>query len=197
MLGSPGVFLDRDGVLNEVRMVGTTASGPPTVSGPRTVGELSIVPGAADQVSRLRAAGFRTLVVSNQPDIARGELTVAAVEAVNEALRRGLAVDAVYYCPHDRADGCPCRKPRPGLILTAAAEWDVDTDRSCLVGDRWVDILAAQRAGVDAILLERGWSWQATSAGVPPPGLQPLHRAATLAACVDFILGSARYRGQG
>lgn len=182
---APAVFFDRDGVLNEVRMDGATAAGP------RSVEELAIVPGAAGELARLREAGFRLLVVSNQPDVARGTLSRAAVDAVNAALRAELAVDAIYYCPHDTADGCTCRKPLPGLILQGAAEWDVDLARSCLVGDRWVDLMAAQRAGIEGILLERPWSWQHTSAGGPPGDLRTSKAFGTLAACVDWILQAA------
>lgn len=176
------MFLDRDGVLNEVRMDGATASGP------RTVEELAIAPEAKAELVRLRAAGFRLIVVSNQPDVARGSLGVAELEAINSALQAHLGVDAVYCCPHDSADGCACRKPLPGLILRAAADWGVDLAASCMIGDRWVDMVAAERAGIDAILLRRPWSWQATSAGGPPEGLAPRHVCDSLAACVDWIL---------
>ena len=159
-----------------------------TASGPRSVGELAIVPGAAGQLARLRAAGLRLLVVSNQPDVARGSLTRAAVEEVNQALVAALGVDAVYWCPHDTGDGCTCRKPAPGLLTTGAREWGLDLARCCLVGDRWVDLLAARRAGVVPLLLERPWSWQATSAGGPPPGLAPERAFSSLAECVDWVL---------
>ncbi|GAC1366658.1 MAG: HAD family hydrolase [Actinomycetota bacterium] len=181
----PAVFLDRDGVINEVRMAGTTASAP------RTVQELAIVPGAAQVLERLANAGLRLFVVSNQPDVARGDLSLQAVEAINAVLCRELPLDAVYYCPHDTPDGCTCRKPQPGLLLRAAAEWDIDLGRSWLVGDRWVDLLAAQRAGVEPILLQRPWSWQPTSAGPPPAGLAPSGVGESLGHCVDIILGSA------
>ena len=184
---SPAVFLDRDGVLNEVRMDGATASTP------RSVDELQVLPATRSELERLRAAGFLLLVVSNQPDVARGELTTEAVDEINAALQRALPIDAVYYCPHDTRDGCACRKPKPGLIHRGARDWGVDLSRSCLIGDRWVDLLAAAGAGLDGLLVERPWSWEPTSIGAPPVGLEPLHRGGSLKSCVDFILAAGRY----
>lgn len=185
---NPGaVFLDRDGVLNEARMVGAVASGP------LSVGELHIVAGAGAGLLRLKAAGFVLIVVSNQPDVARGDLSMAALEAINQALRDALPVDAVYVCPHDTADGCGCRKPKSGLITAGGAAFGVDLARSCLVGDRWVDLAAARAAGIDAILLSRPWSWASTSAGGPPPDLAPVYTGDTLEACIDYILAQGRY----
>lgn len=183
----PAVFLDRDGVLNDVRMAGATASTP------RTVEELHILPTARRDLARMRAAGFLLLVVSNQPDVARGDLSLAAVERINGALRAALPVDAVYYCPHDTRDGCSCRKPKAGLIRAGEKDWGVDLTRSCLIGDRWVDLAAAAAAGIDGILVRRPWSWDPTSIGGPPENLAPRFAAETLEECVDYILGSADY----
>jgi D-glycero-D-manno-heptose 1,7-bisphosphate phosphatase len=179
--GRPAVFLDRDGVLNEVRMQGATASTP------RTVAELRILPAARTELGRLRQAGYVLLVVSNQPDVARGDLSLDAVEEINRALRDALPIDAVYVCPHDTGDGCACRKPKPGLIQAGAQEWGVDLARSWLIGDRWVDLAAAESAGVAGLLVERPWSWDATSIGGPPEGLAPRFTG-DLRACVDFVL---------
>ncbi len=182
--GRAAVFLDRDGVLNEVRMEGATASTP------RTVAELQILPTAKADLGRLREAGYVLLVVSNQPDVARGDLSLDAVEEINRALRGSLPIDAVYVCPHDTRDGCACRKPKPGLIRTGAREWGVDLARSWLIGDRWVDLAAAEAAGIDGLLIERPWSWDATSIGGPPEGLAARFTG-DLRACVDFILTEA------
>ena len=185
--GRAAVFLDRDGVLNEVRMEGGTASTP------RTVAELQILPTAKADLRRLREAGYVLLVVSNQPDVARGDLSLDAVEEINRALRTALLIDAVYVCPHDTRDGCACRKPKPGLIRAGAREWGVDLARSWLIGDRWVDLAAAEAAGIDGLLVERPWSWDATSIGGPPEGLAARFTG-DLRACVDFILTEAGQR---
>jgi D-glycero-D-manno-heptose 1,7-bisphosphate phosphatase len=188
--GQAAVFLDRDGVLNEVRMHGQVARGP------RDVDELQITSEAVRAVERLRAAGLVLLVVSNQPDVARGELPPEAVERMNRRLVELLAVDGVYHCPHDDADGCECRKPKPGMILAGAADFGVDLARSWMIGDRWVDVAAAGAAGVASILLEREYSWRATHAGAPPPGLRPDHVARNLAECVDVVLGARAIAGK-
>jgi D-glycero-D-manno-heptose 1,7-bisphosphate phosphatase len=185
--GRAAVFLDRDGVLNEVRMEGATASTP------RTVAELEILPTAKADLGRLREAGYVLLVVSNQPDVARGDLSLDAVEEINQALRTALPIDAVYVCPHDTRDGCACRKPKPGLIRAGAREWGVDLAGSWLIGDRWVDLAAAEAAGIDGLLVERPWSWDATSIGGPPEGLAARFTG-DLRACVDFILTGAERR---
>jgi D-glycero-D-manno-heptose 1,7-bisphosphate phosphatase len=189
--GRAAVFLDRDGVLNEVRMQGRTASTP------RTVAELQIFPTARADLLRLRAAGYVLLVVSNQPDVARGDLTLEAVEDINRALRAALPIDGVYYCPHDTRDGCACRKPKPGLIQAGARDWGVDLARSWLIGDRWVDLAAARAAGIAGLLVDRPWSWEPTSIGGPPDDLAA-HCTGSLRTCVDFILsGPDRRRPPG
>lgn len=185
--GRPCVFLDRDGVVNEIRMAGEVASGP------RDVDELRIPDGVPAEMQRLKAAGFVLLVVSNQPDVARGDLQREAVERINRHLTDALGIDGVYWCPHDNADGCRCRKPLPGLILDGARDWGLDLTRSCLIGDRWVDLAAAAAAGIDGILLERPHSWLPTSQGPPPDGLSPRHTSGTLSGCVDFILSSSPF----
>jgi D-glycero-D-manno-heptose 1,7-bisphosphate phosphatase len=185
--GRPCVFLDRDGVVNEVRMAGGVAGGP------RDVGELRIPAGASAQLDRLRVAGFLLIVVSNQPDVARGGVPREAVERINARLKDALGLDAVYWCPHDNDDGCTCRKPLPGMLLDAAAAWGIDLSRSCLIGDRWVDLVAAAAAGVAGILLESPHSWAATSRGAPPAGLTAVHAAPTLEGCIDHVLASRRY----
>lgn len=185
--GRPCVFLDRDGVVNEIRMAGEVASGP------RDVDELRIPDGVPAEMQRLKAAGFVLLIVSNQPDVARGDLQREAVERINRHLTDALGIDGVYWCPHDNTDGCDCRKPLPGLILDGARDWGLDLTRSCLIGDRWVDLAAAAAAGIDGILLERPHSWLPTSQGPAPEGLAAHYTSTTLSSCVDFILSSSSF----
>jgi D-glycero-D-manno-heptose 1,7-bisphosphate phosphatase len=142
------VFLDRDGVINRAVLRG----GLPFP--PQSVQDLVILPGVAEALADLKAAGFRLVVVTNQPDVARGAQTREGVEAIHASLLRTLPLDGVKVCYHDDADGCACRKPAPGMILEAAREQDVDLARSYMVGDRWKDIEAGQRAGTTTILIE-------------------------------------------
>ena len=108
------VFLDRDGVLNAA----VVRDGLPHPPG--SVDEVEVLPGAEDACSRLRAAGFDLVVVTNQPDIARGTQTLEVVHRINNALLAALPLDEVVICPHDDADGCDCRKPKPGMLMAAA-----------------------------------------------------------------------------
>ena len=173
----PAVFLDRDGVLSPLEHRAGRWRAPVRLEG------FHPFPGAADAIRRLHAAGFVCLVVTNQPEVARGELDPAVLDAMHERLTRETSVDAVYVCPHDDADGCDCRKPKPGLLLRAAADWNVDRAASFLVGDRWRDIGAGAAAGCTTVLLE----------GSTEPGGEPDFRAATLAEAVTLIVrGSER-----
>lgn len=145
----PAVFLDRDGVLNEAFV----RNGVPTP--PRSLEELRVLPGVAEACANLRRTGFVLVVVTNQPDIARGTLTRAEVDRMHERLRSLVPLDEVCVCPHDDRDDCACRKPRPGMLLATAERLDLDLARSVSVGDRWKDVEAGRRAGIKAIHIER------------------------------------------
>jgi D-glycero-D-manno-heptose 1,7-bisphosphate phosphatase len=145
------VFLDRDGVLNAA----VVRDGRPYP--PRSVEELEILPGVAEACSRLRAAGFTLVVVTNQPDIARGTQTLEAVRRINDALVAALLLDEVVICPHDDADGCECRKPKPGMLIDAAQRRRIELAASFMVGDRWRDVEAGIRAGCRTLLIDRDY----------------------------------------
>ncbi len=141
------VFLDRDGILNEVVMRGDS------VGSPRTLDELVIHSGARLIVDAARAAGFLTIVVTNQPDVGRGLMGLEALEALHDALRSAIPLDAIEVSTEGR-DDAPRRKPNPGMLTDAAAAWDIDLSRSWIIGDSVKDIEAGRRAGVGTILLE-------------------------------------------
>jgi D-glycero-D-manno-heptose 1,7-bisphosphate phosphatase len=149
--GRPAAFLDRDGVLNEPRVV----EGHPHP--PASVAELVLAPGAGAACARLHDAGLLLVVVTNQPDLARGTADRASVEAINGELRRRLPLDDVLVCPHDDGERCECRKPAPGLLHEAAARWAIDLARSVMVGDRWRDVEAGHRAGCSTVFVDRGY----------------------------------------
>jgi D-glycero-D-manno-heptose 1,7-bisphosphate phosphatase len=148
----PAVFLDRDGVLN--RTIVTDGVPHP----PASVEEVEILPGVVDALARLVALNLPLIVVTNQPDVARGAQTKQAVEQINMFLRHRLPLTAFYVCYHDNPDNCACRKPRPGLITDAAAAYNIDLARSFMVGDRWSDIAAGQAAGCRTILIDLPYS---------------------------------------
>src|SRR5687768_11160972 len=110
----PAVFLDRDGVLNRTTVRGGTPYPPQRVE------DVEVLPGVAGALKRLAANGLRLIVVTNQPDVARGTQTREGVERINAELARELPeLSAFYVCYHDNGDGCTCRKPGPGLLIRA------------------------------------------------------------------------------
>ncbi|WAX56021.1 HAD family hydrolase [Jatrophihabitans cynanchi] len=155
----PAVFLDRDGVLNQPLI----RAGIPYP--PHSLSEFHVLPGVVEACADLRAAGYALVVVTNQPDVARGTLARACLDQIHDLLREVVPLDAIYVCTHDDSDGCPCRKPKPGMILEAAKDLSLDLERSACVGDRWRDIEAARRAGVRAIHL--AWDYVERSATDP------------------------------
>lgn len=141
------VFLDRDGVIirNVMRDDGTWGSA-------RSRSQISLVPGVKDFLDGCKSMGFALVVVTNQPDVARGKISLSELEEIHSALAEALSqIDSFYSCVHDQQEGCSCRKPKPGMILRAAQEMDIDLQRSWLIGDRAVDIGAAHAAGVKGI----------------------------------------------
>ena len=145
------VFLDRDGVINRA----VVRDGRPFP--PASAEALEVLPGVAQALAGLRAAGFLLVVVTNQPDVARGAQPRAVVEAMHADLLARLPLDEIRCCFHDDADGCGCRKPKAGLLTGAARERSVDLPASFMVGDRWRDIEAGQAAGCRTIFIDHGY----------------------------------------
>ncbi len=135
------VFLDRDGVINR----SLVRDGKPYA--PVHVSEFQLLPGVAQALRRLREGGFLNIVVTNQPDIATGKQRLEDLDALHNRLQAELAIDAIRVCTHTDANNCTCRKPKPGLLLAAASELDIDLGTSYMIGDRWRDVAAGQRAG--------------------------------------------------
>jgi D-glycero-D-manno-heptose 1,7-bisphosphate phosphatase len=146
------VFLDRDGVINEVVVRG----GRP--ASPRALDELVLDPAAPSAVAALRAAGFRVFVVTNQPDLARSLLDPDVHEVMMARVREVVRPDELVTCPHDDAEGCACRKPRPGMLRGLAERWGVALAASFMVGDGWRDMAAGRAAGCRTILLARDYN---------------------------------------
>jgi D-glycero-D-manno-heptose 1,7-bisphosphate phosphatase len=143
------VFLDRDGVINRAVVRGGKPYPPASV-------EETEIPGEVGQaLERLKAGGYRLIVVTNQPDVARGSQRRDVVEAINASIGSRLPLDEFRVCYHDDTDACECRKPQPGLLLQPPAH---DIAQSIMVGDRWRDIEAGRRAGVRAtVLIDRDY----------------------------------------
>jgi D-glycero-D-manno-heptose 1,7-bisphosphate phosphatase len=146
------VFLDRDGVLNRA----VVRDGKPFP--PETLDDFEILEDVEPALRRLKGAGFALIVATNQPDVARGTQRREVVEAMHDRLRAILPIDAIKICWCLEGPDCDCYKPRPGLLLDAARELEIDLSRSFMVGDRWRDVGAGKAAGCFTIFLDRGYA---------------------------------------
>lgn len=178
---TPAAFLDRDGVLNAASVDRARRPHPPC-----RADQVVLLPRVPEACEQLRAAGLRLIVVTNQPDVARGTTPASTVTEINQLLRRLLPLDDVVVCLHDDSDECRCRKPKPGLILSAASRWNIDLAASTLVGDRWRDIDAGRAAGVATVFLDRGYR--------EPQPVGPDLVASELIDAVPFIIRRAMVR---
>ncbi len=172
----PAIFLDRDGVINQNEVRG----GRPYA--PETLDRFVILPGVPEAVEALRAAGFLIIVVTNQPDVRTGRQSLDTVEAMHALLREQVRVDDIEVCYHVDQDGCDCRKPKPGMLLTAARKHGIALSQSWMVGDRWRDVGAGRAAGCKTVFLDYGYT------GEPAP-VDPDVVARSLAGAVPRILG--------
>ena len=98
--------------------------------------------------------GFLLFIISNQPDIARGNIKKGTTEEINKILYEKLPIKEIKFCPHDDKDNCNCRKPKPGMIFELSKKYNVDLKQSYVIGDSWKDIKAAENAGVQSILID-------------------------------------------
>lgn len=173
--GVRAVFLDRDGVLTvpEFRDGRSFA--------PRRLEDFRLYDDAASCLLRLKAAGFALVVVTNQPDVGNGLVEQAVVEEMHRRLAAALPVDAVEACYHRQADGCDCRKPKPGMLRRAAERLGIECRRSVMIGDRGSDIAAGQALGCATILIDRGDRGE-------HPGA-PDHTVFSLSEAIDIVLG--------
>ena len=162
--GRSAVFLDRDGVVNEVVFRDSKPVSP------RSVAEFVFAAGIQAAVKRLKMADFLVFVVTNQPDIARQKMEQAVLDQISEQVCQTLPIAELRVCPHDDRDGCTCRKPRPGMLIELAAQWQVDLDRSFIVGDTWKDMEAGSGAGCRTILLTRDYN-QGTASDFAVPDI--------------------------
>jgi histidinol-phosphate phosphatase family protein len=143
------VFLDRDGVINKKAPEGKYVT---------SWEEMYILPGVPEAIKLINESQFLTIVVTNQRGIARGFMTIGDLDALHrrmnaELLDQGARIDRLYYCPHDYDPPCDCRKPKPGMLITAKNDLQIDMSRSWMVGDSEIDIAAGKSAGCKTSLI--------------------------------------------
>lgn len=148
----PAVFLDRDGVLSRSIVFNGKSYAP------RNLEDFILLPNTNNSVRRLKQAGFKVIVVTNQPDIGNGLVTAEIVSAMHNKLFARTLVDDIFMCAHRQVEGCKCRKPNPGMLIEASLKHSIDLSKSYMVGDRASDIEAGQRAGCRTIFIDRHYS---------------------------------------
>lgn len=144
------IFLDRDGVINENRSDYV-----------KNWSEFRFLPGSREAIVELTQAGYRIIVCTNQAGIAKGSLSIEAVEEINRRMLTDLramggVIEKVYYCPHGKDENCYCRKPNPGLLLHARNELGLDMSNAVFIGDSMSDIQAGFAAGIQSMLVLTG-----------------------------------------
>jgi heptosyltransferase-2 len=179
--------LDRDGTLN------------PDPGYIRSPEQYELFPGVAEALAKLKQAGARLILVTNQSGIARGLLTVEDLDRVHAKLRQligsaGASLDAIYFCPHHPDEGCRCRKPETGMIDRAVREQQVDLTRAYYVGDHARDIMLAHRIGARSVLVTTGADVAHTRSELAEAGLVPDRVAETLGEAVEWIVRDADRR---
>lgn len=148
------VFIERDAILNEVRV------GPKHQISPLTLEEFKLNPEAKLPLRKLKEAGFVLIATTNQPGLSRGYLARRELDRMHDLVRRSFPLDDLIVCPHDETDHCPCRKPSPGLLIESAFKWHLSLDHSFVISDKWQDAEAARTAGCTSLLVESPWIGQ-------------------------------------
>ncbi len=146
-----GVFIERDGVLNQARVERQYQVSPLTLEDYRVNQE------AIPLLKKLKAAGLTLIATTNQPGLSRGYQSRRELDRMHDLLRQTFPLQDILVCPHDETDACPCRKPKPGLLVEAAFEWQLTLDRSFVISDKWQDAEAARAAGCTSLLVQSPW----------------------------------------
>ena len=170
------VFIDRDGTLIEEKNYLSDPDG------------VVMIPGSAQAICKLQAAGAKVVVISNQAGVGRGYFGVEVVHAIHQRIqemlqKEGCQIDAFYFCPHHPDDGCDCRKPRLGLFRRAAADFNMPLS-GAMIGDNHSDIEAGVTAGLTTILVRTGYGEKIAASDQPAPH----HVAANLSAAAAWYI---------
>ncbi|HEY9731610.1 MAG TPA: HAD-IIIA family hydrolase [Drouetiella sp.] len=146
------VFLDRDGIINEIVM----REG--IVSSPRTVEEFTIRPDFIEFYNRLNSSSLRLFVVSNQPDVSRGAIDKTELAKIVDVMNARFKFTEILHCIHDDSDQCNCRKPKPGMISGFLQNYGLSADEAIIIGDSYKDILAGKAAGIQTVYLQQAYN---------------------------------------
>lgn len=148
------IFLDRDGVINAAFV----REGKPYP--PSNLEELIILDGVRDSLHLSKKMGFLNIIITNQPDVGTGKQLQEDLDQIHEHIKKILTIDDIFVCIHVDFDQCSCRKPLPGMLVAAQEKWQIDFEKSFLVGDRWRDIGAAQAVGCKGFFIDYGYNEQ-------------------------------------
>ena len=166
------VFIERDGVLNQVRIERQNQVGPLTLE------DFQVNREAVPLLKKLKAEGLLLMVTTNQPGLSRGYQSRRELDRMHELLRATFALDDIFVCPHDATDGCSCRRPKPGLLVEAGFKWRLNLDHCFVISDKWQDAEAGRAVNCTSVLLQSPWNGTARRDLVLPD----------LAAVVDKLL---------
>jgi D-glycero-D-manno-heptose 1,7-bisphosphate phosphatase len=169
---TPAVFIERDGVLNRVRVERQQPLSP------LVLGDVQVNQEAVPLLKSLKAAGLLVIATTNQPGLSRGYQSRRELDRMHDLLRATFALDDILVCPHDATDACSCRHPKPGLLVEAGFKWRLNLDRCFVISDKWQDAEAARAVGCTSLLLQSPWNGTARPDLVLPD----------LAAAVDKLL---------
>jgi D-glycero-D-manno-heptose 1,7-bisphosphate phosphatase len=173
------VFLDRDGVINRA----IVRDGKPYA--PREMSGFELLPQVEEAISNLADANFLIFVVTNQPDIGNGFISLDIVEQMHKQFLQNLPIKKIYICAHRQDEGCDCRKPKPGMLLKAKEEFNIDMSASYMIGDRYGDVCAGQNAGCISIFIDNDY--------VETPDFDVNMRANSLYEASKYILGKKQH----
>jgi D-glycero-D-manno-heptose 1,7-bisphosphate phosphatase len=182
------VFVDRDGVINKDRS-----------NYVKKWPEFEFLPGSLDALKLLNLNGYHIIIITNQSAVNRRMVTEAGLHEIHEKMKaavvdHGGSIEAIYYCPHVPEDGCNCRKPEPGLIYRAQADYGLDLSRICMIGDSLKDIRCARRAGCGRVILVRTGHGKEAESLCRDAGMVADHVADDLMAAVRWLIGESPQR---
>ncbi len=148
----PAVFLDRDGVLNHVFVRDNKPYSPNLFQ------DFTLYDDVLSSLNILKKSGYLLVVITNQPELVRGGLSISELQKMNDYLLEKLPLNDIFVCSHDNQDLCLCRKPKAGMILKAQTKWQIDLKKSYFIGDTWKDMEVGRAVGCHTILLDRPYN---------------------------------------